>query len=79
MPHPDNLIENTPSQSLTLLRLPAVSKRCGLSRSALYRMVSTGEFPKPVRISERSSAWVEHEVLAWIAARIVKRDSENRL
>ena len=39
-----------------------VLRRCGKSRSALYREISTGIFPPPVRIGRRASAWPESEV-----------------
>lgn len=47
----------------TLLRLPDVMGRTGLSRSAVY--ASEG-FPKPVKIGNRAVAWVASEVEAWI-------------
>jgi prophage regulatory protein len=51
------------------LRLPVVLDRVGLGRDTLYRKVRRGEFPKPHRISERASAWLESEVSAWIQSR----------
>lgn len=58
------------ARPLCLLRLPKVVERTGKSRSAIYRGVAEGTFPKPVRASARSVAWVEAEVEAWIAQRI---------
>jgi prophage regulatory protein len=63
---------------LTLLRLPRVKKYTGLSRSEIYRRVSAGTFPKPVKLGERASAWPEHEITAWIDARIAARDAGRR-
>lgn len=54
----------------TFLRLPEVKHRTGLSRSTIYAAVSAGEFPKPVRLTERTIAWVESDVQDWIDARI---------
>ncbi len=62
---------------LALLRLPEVRRRTGRSRSEIYRGVAAGTFPKPVKLSERSSAWPEHEVAAWIAERIAARDGKG--
>jgi prophage regulatory protein len=59
-----------------LERLPAVMARTGLKRSAVYALVAAGRFPKPVKLSERSSAWVVTEVDCWIAARIAERDAK---
>jgi prophage regulatory protein len=55
---------------VALLRLPAVLARTALSRSAMYALAQRGEFPKPVKVQRRASAWVEAEVDAWIAQRI---------
>ena len=63
---------------LTLERLPQVRARTGLSRSEIYRRIAAGDFPKPIRIGERASAWVGHEVSDWIASRIAARDLEGQ-
>ena len=60
----------------TLLKIPEVRAKTGLSRSHLYALAQNGEFPKPVKLSERSSAWVESEVDGWIEERITERDLE---
>lgn len=60
---------------LTLERLPQVRARTGLSRSEIYRRIAAGDFPKPVKLGDRASAWAEHEVTAWIASRIAARDA----
>jgi prophage regulatory protein len=52
-----------------LLRRPEVTRRTGLSRTTVYRLVQTGEFPAPRQIGRRSVAWVEAEVSAWILSR----------
>ncbi len=38
------------------------------SRSTLYRKVSNGEFPHPLKLSTNVSAWRVEEVREWIAA-----------
>ena len=60
---------------LTLERLPQVRARTGLSRSEIYRRISTSEFPMPVKIGTRASAWNSAEIDAWIGAKIAARDS----
>lgn len=54
----------------SFLRLPAVQARTGLSRSGIYQLVRRGEFPLPIKLGRRASAWLESEVSAWIEARI---------
>jgi len=56
-----------------LLRLPVVLERTGLGRDSVYRLVRTGAFPAPVKISGRASAWVESEVSQWIESRATER------
>jgi prophage regulatory protein len=54
----------------TVLRLPAVKARTGLSRSTIYAYMRAGLFPQPISISARCVAWIEFEIDAWIADRI---------
>ena len=56
-----------------LLRLPAVLDRVALGRSAWYALVAAGQAPQPCRLGQRCVAWPEHEVSAWVAARISDR------
>jgi len=53
-----------------LIRLPEVLRKTGYARSSLYRMIKNDEFPAPIKIGERASAWVESEIDAWIERRI---------
>lgn len=54
----------------TLLRLPDVEARTGLRRSHIYHLSSRGQFPRPLKLGDRASAWVAGEVDDWIMARI---------
>lgn len=58
----------------TILRLPAVKKKTGQSRSTIYEKVQRGEFPAPVKIGERAVGWVEAEVDSWVETLIEARD-----
>ena len=71
-----NSAESIPLAGLTLERLPAVKARTGMSRSEIYRRIALGDFPRPIKLGERASAWPEHEVTAWIASRIAARDAK---
>lgn len=59
---------------MQLLRLPAVVQRTGLPRSTLYRLCRLGRFPRPTKLSERSSAWSASEVDQWLSDRLAERD-----
>jgi prophage regulatory protein len=54
----------------SILRLPAVKTRTGLSRSTIYLRVSQGTFPRPVSLGGRAVGWVEEEIQSWLAERI---------
>jgi prophage regulatory protein len=54
----------------SLLRLPVVRARTGLSRSSIYARVAAGTFPRPIAIGPRAVAWPSDAVDAWIGERI---------
>ena len=60
----------TSANLLALERLPHVKVRTGLSRSEIYRRISAGNFPAPIKLGERTSAWDSREIDRWIADRI---------
>jgi prophage regulatory protein len=62
------------SSGLRYLRLREVCKRVGLKTSSVYRLIGLGKFPKQVKLSERTSAWIESEVESFMASRIADRD-----
>lgn len=53
-----------------LLRLPQVEHLTGLRRAHIYGLARRGEFPAPIKIGTRASAWRESQVSAWIDDRI---------
>lgn len=53
-----------------LIRLPQVSSKSALKRSAIYQRIKDGTFPAPVSIGPRASAWIESEIDDWIEQRI---------
>ena len=62
---------------MLLLRLPEVLTRSGYSRSTLYRRIDAGLFPRPVKPSQRISAWPLDEDL--ILSQTVRGASEEEL
>ncbi|TCO83087.1 AlpA family transcriptional regulator [Plasticicumulans lactativorans] len=73
MPSPDTLPH--PGAAERLIRLREVLARTGRSRSAWYADMAAGRAPAAVRIGERSVAWREREIDAWIAARPAARSA----
>jgi prophage regulatory protein len=49
----------------TILRLPTVKERTGLSRSSIYAFVARGTFPAPVSLGARAVGWNSEAVDAW--------------
>lgn len=61
----------------SLIRPKYTAKRAAISTSHMYDLISKGKFPKPVKISERISAFVESEVDTWINEKISSARSEE--
>ena len=76
---PDTRVAIGPVRQLTaaaevpvvFLRLQAVIRVTGLSRSTLYRLIAVEQFPRPVRLGPRAVAWRRTDVEAWSEARPV--------
>lgn len=58
-----------------LMRINAVTERTATPKSSLYASISHGEFTRPIKLGERSSAWLESEVTAIINARIAGKST----
>lgn len=54
----------------SLLRLPTVQDRTGLSRASIYAYIAKGKFPKPVLIGAKAVGWPESTIESWIQSRI---------
>lgn len=52
----------------SILRLPALKARTGLSRSTIYAKIADGHFPAPINLGLRAVGWIESEIDAWIAS-----------
>ena len=53
-----------------LIRLDKVLEITTLSVSTIYRQIAKGQFPRQRKISERSTRWVESEVIEYINDKI---------
>ena len=65
----ENLVIHKPEKPLRLLRLQEVKMRVGLGRSTIYRWISEGNFPKPVKLGVQSVAWRENDIDYWVSSR----------
>jgi prophage regulatory protein len=61
----------------TVLRLPEVKARTGLSRSTVYLRISEDNFPSPIKLGPRMVGWLEADIEAWLTAQIEKSRQEK--
>lgn len=45
-----------------------------LARATLYRLISTGLFPKPVKVGNRRNGWLRSDIETFIANQIAARE-----
>jgi|688.fasta_scaffold30225_4 prophage regulatory protein len=57
----------------TILRLPQVLAKTGLSRTNVYGLIARGEFPQKLQLSPRTVGFLESEVNEWIISKISRR------
>ena len=62
---------------LSILRMPAVMARTGLSRSTIYLQISDGRFPKPISLGSRAVGWIEAEITEWLEQQIQQSRHER--
>lgn len=60
----------------TLLRRADVEQRTGFSRSTIYRLMSDGEFPRPLRIGRQAVRWRASDIDTWIASKPISDISQ---
>lgn len=53
-----------------IIRLPEVIERTALSRSTIYALIKSGNFPQQIQLGLRSVGWVEQEINDWIKSRV---------
>ena len=58
---------------ISFLHINKVLSQTGLARSTLYKLISEDGFPKPVKITPKSSRWVSSEVDDWKLSRMEDR------
>lgn len=59
-----------------LIRVADLKREISASRSTIYRWVSAGIWPRPVRIGPNTAAWLADEVSAVLRARAAGADDD---
>ncbi len=57
-----------------LVKLSAVKDITTFSSATIYRLIKKGEFPKPIKLSKRSSGWFLEEIYSWLDQKKESRD-----
>lgn len=60
----------TQSTTPQFYRLPQLKSHLNVSGSSIWAWVKQGKFPKPVKLSENTTAWLVADVEAWAQSRI---------
>jgi prophage regulatory protein len=61
---------------MKVLKVKQVAEEINVSVPQVYRLVSIGSFPKPIKLGERGSGWLITEIDAWLQSRVDLRDEE---
>jgi prophage regulatory protein len=67
----DNTLRGA-NMAQSILRLPAVMARTGLSRSTIYLWMSQQRFPQAIPLGEHSVGWLDSDIYGWLQARIAR-------
>ena len=59
-----------------ILKVKEVAEELNVSVQQIYKLVSKGKFPKPIKLGERGSGWLTSEIDAWLQSRVDARDEE---
>ena len=57
-----------------LVRLGTVLEMTTLSTATIYRLMKKGQFPRQIKISERSTRWDLGEIFEWMDGNFKARD-----
>jgi len=60
-----------------ILKLEEVKSITSLSTASIYRLMGTGIFPKQIKLSTRSSGWLESEIKEYLDKCIKNREVQN--
>tara|TARA_R110002012_G_scaffold318383_1_gene536767 strand:+ start:55 stop:252 length:198 start_codon:yes stop_codon:yes gene_type:complete len=61
---------------MKVLKIKQVAAEINVSVPQVYKLVSLGRFPKPIKLGERGSGWLITEIDAWLQSRVDLRDEE---
>ena len=60
--------------NMRVIKLKKVIELTSLSSATIYRLVKNGEFPKQLKLAERSSGWLLEEINDWLESKSTLRN-----
>lgn len=58
---------------LRVMRIQDVCDKIALSRTSLWRLCKSSNFPKPIQLGGRVAGFLEHEIDAWLEHKAAQR------
>ena len=55
---------------LRILKLKEVCSIVGLKPSTIYKLMSSGGFPKQIKLTAKSVGWANNEINHWVSLKI---------
>jgi prophage regulatory protein len=59
---------------MRVIKIKKVRELTSLSSATIYRLVKNGEFPKQLKLAERSSGWLLEEINDWLESKSTLRN-----
>ena len=59
---------------MQVIKLKKVIALTSLSSATIYRLIKNGEFPKQLKLAERSSGWLLEEINDWLESKSTLRN-----
>jgi prophage regulatory protein len=72
-------IRGPPAGCAGVLRLPGVRAVTGLSTASIYRLMSEGSFPVPIKLGARAVGWRVEDIIQWLQSRPPARRGRMRM
>ena len=59
---------------MQVIKLKTVIQLTSLSSATIYRLIKNEEFPKQLKLAERSSGWLLEEINDWLESKSTHRN-----
>ena len=62
---------NAAGAPMRVIRMPEVKQRIGLSRSKIYTLIASNDFPRKIHLGLRAIGFLSNEIDMWIEGRVL--------